>query len=1033
MSRRIVTAAVTVMTVAAAFATTLAAPVAHAATSDPVIAAAGDIACDPADPNYNGGAGVSTACQQFATSNLLVNHGYAAVLPLGDNQYSTGSSAQYNASYEPSWGRVKGISHPVPGNHDYQTAAAAGYFGYFGAAAGDSSAGYYSYDVGGWHLIALNSNCTSVSGGCAAGSPQETWLRQDLAAHTNTCVRAYWHHPTFSSGEDGNNPITAAFWQDLYNSGADIVLAGHAHEYERFAPQTAQGVVDNTYGLTEFVDGTGGDSFEPAGPQAANSVVLKDGVFGVLQLTLHASSADFSFVGASGSSFTDSGTVNCHGAPPANSLSAPTGVDGTAGDGRAYVSWTPPSSGSAASYTVTASPGGASVTVTGTSPSAVVGGLSNGTPYTFTVTAANSAGVSPTSAPSPSITPRAAPTGADYASSVLQDEPAAYWRLDEASTASPAADASGNGRGGSYSGGVTVGQAGATSSGTSASFDGSTGQVAAADAAPLRLNGPFTIEFWAKMTSFANSWPGILRKGSAATADGYVVWYTSNGTLHFKRDNLDVATPTGSLTTSFRHFAVVNDGTTTTWYVNGKAVASGPMSLPTDNGKSSLVLGQGDQAGRETLDEVAVYNNALPASRVAAHFAAATGTTSASAPGAPTNVSATAGNASATVTWSAPASDGGSIVTSYTVRASNGATVSVGGSTMTATFTGLTNGTSYTFTVTAANSVGSGSASTPSNAVTPMTVPGAPTNVSATAGNASATVTWSAPASDGGAAISAYVIRGSDGSQTTVSGSSRSATVGSLTNGVSYTFTVAAINAVGTGPDSVATGSVTPAPAPTSSASYATTVLADNPIGYWRLGESSGTTAADGSGHGLNGSYVGGVTLGQPGALMHDTDTAVAFNGSSGACTVSDNSALRLNGTFTIEFWAKEKAFANSWPGLVVKGASGTANGFLIWYSSNGTLHFKRNNVDVATPAGAIVTTAWHAYDVTYDGSTLRWYVDGTQVASRAVAFPANAGTDPLQFGRGDQFGNEAMDEVAVYATTLSPSRITAHYSAATT
>ncbi len=180
-----------------------------AAASDPVIAAAGDIACDPSDANFANGSGNSNACRQKYTSDLLVNAGLSAVLDLGDNQYYCGGYQAFLQSYDLSWGRLKSITHPSVGNHEYLTsggtgcdttnAGAAGYFNYFGSAAGTPGQGYYSYDVGTWHVIALNSNCTDA-GGCGSSSPQYKWLQSDLAAHTNFCTLAYWHIPLFSSG-----------------------------------------------------------------------------------------------------------------------------------------------------------------------------------------------------------------------------------------------------------------------------------------------------------------------------------------------------------------------------------------------------------------------------------------------------------------------------------------------------------------------------------------------------------------------------------------------------------------------------------------------------------------------------------------------------------------------------------------------------------------------------------------------------------------------------------------------------------------
>ena len=213
------------------------------AASDPVIAAAGDIACDPSSSSFNSGNGTSNSCRQKATSDLLVNAGLAAVLPLGDNQYYCGGYQAFLQSYDLSWGRVKSITHPVVGNHEYLTAGgtdctitndgAAGYFNYFGSAAGDPGKGYYSYDIGTWHLIAMNSNCGDA-GGCSSSSPQGKWLAADLAAHTNYCTLAYWHIPLFSSGGRASSN-TQSIWQVLYNNNVDVVLNGHDHIYERFA------------------------------------------------------------------------------------------------------------------------------------------------------------------------------------------------------------------------------------------------------------------------------------------------------------------------------------------------------------------------------------------------------------------------------------------------------------------------------------------------------------------------------------------------------------------------------------------------------------------------------------------------------------------------------------------------------------------------------------------------------------------------------------------------------------------------------
>src|SRR3954447_16686344 len=281
-----------------------------AQANDPVIAAAGDIACDPADRSFNGGAGTATECRQAATSDLLVGAGLTAVLPLGDEQYQSGVLSAFEQSYAPSWGRVKPFSRPVVGNHEYQTANAADYFTYFGAAAGDPARGYYSFDVGAWHLIALNGNCAHV-GGCRAGSAQEQWLRADLAAHPAACTLAYWHQPRFNSGRHGPDAVYTAFWQALYDFRADVVLNGHDHIYERFALQDPQGAA-TPLSIRQFTVGTGGRSHYSIVSIQPNSEVRNADTFGVLQLTLRAGSYDWSFRPEAGKAFTDTGSETCH-------------------------------------------------------------------------------------------------------------------------------------------------------------------------------------------------------------------------------------------------------------------------------------------------------------------------------------------------------------------------------------------------------------------------------------------------------------------------------------------------------------------------------------------------------------------------------------------------------------------------------------------------------------------------------------------------------------------------------------------------
>jgi hypothetical protein len=276
---------------------------------DPIFVGAGDIAADGASQNITA----------TLIENLFSGGAAGAVFTAGDNAYDTGTTSQFSSFFDPTWGRFKARIHPAPGNHDYgdgATPTASGYFGYFGGAAGDPTRGYYSYDLGAWHMIVLN---TSVGcepqyvGGCAAGSPQEMWLRADLAAHSNACTLAYWHEPLFSSGSvHGSNNETQDLWQALYDFNADVVIEGHDHEYERFGPQDAAGNADTARGIRSFVIGSGGNGLYTFGPAIANSEVRYNGGYGVLKLTLHASSYDWEYISDPAQPFTDTGSGRCH-------------------------------------------------------------------------------------------------------------------------------------------------------------------------------------------------------------------------------------------------------------------------------------------------------------------------------------------------------------------------------------------------------------------------------------------------------------------------------------------------------------------------------------------------------------------------------------------------------------------------------------------------------------------------------------------------------------------------------------------------
>jgi hypothetical protein len=294
-----------------------AAPIPTAAAADPpVIAAAGDIACAPPATT------TAKRCHDRETAALLA--GADAVLPLGDEQYECGQLSAFQAVYARSWGQLNGISHPVVGDNEYAgngcaTAGAAGYFTYFGDRATpqqpgctSSCKGYYSYDLGSWHLVALNSECTQPGvGGCGATSPQVQWLKADLATHSNSCTLAYFHRPYFSD-KGGTVAKVKQLFKALHGGGADVLLVGHQHIYERFAPQTPTGAA-SVNGVRQFIVGTGGTSQTAlASPPPPNAEARNTGTFGVLTLTLHPSSYDWRFVPEAGKTFTDSGSQSCH-------------------------------------------------------------------------------------------------------------------------------------------------------------------------------------------------------------------------------------------------------------------------------------------------------------------------------------------------------------------------------------------------------------------------------------------------------------------------------------------------------------------------------------------------------------------------------------------------------------------------------------------------------------------------------------------------------------------------------------------------
>lgn len=593
---------------------------------DPVIGTAGDIACDPDDQFFNSGEGVPGHCQQKATSDLLVAAKPTAVLPLGDTQYERGIFDTYARSYDPTWGRLKAITHPAVGNHEYSggNGDGGGYYDYFnGVGADNGPAGprgrdYYSYDIAGWHLIALDSVCSQV-GGCGPGSPQEQWLRADLESHPAACTVAYWHHPRWTSTGVGWTSMDA-LWRDLYNAGADIVLNGHIHHYERFGPQDPAGNPDPVYGIREFIVGTGGKSQQRlAAAPRPNSEIGDASNFGVMFLTLHPNSYDWRFESIDPDGFKDSGSGTCHGAPPGRPAVATSGpASATAKTGARLTAAVDPG---AQATTFRFEYGRTTAYGTATPDKAVTGQpdgqrqvaariarLSRGRTYHYRVVATNPSGVVAGADRTFVAGARTAYPGSVAKTAGLLS----YWRLDDAGFAFDE-------KGGNLaigSGRIPLGRGALVGDRSlSAAFDGGT--------ASLEADGPTvatsaTIEGWfrwfageilLKDDSSAGGW----QIGQSGTKLGYRVTgrvYRTTRGIGRVRDG------------AWHHIAVTKDGPRVAIYVDGRRVDRGDGASNTPPVMPWHIMRDGpfEDHTQGDADEVAIYNRALSAATVRRHY-----------------------------------------------------------------------------------------------------------------------------------------------------------------------------------------------------------------------------------------------------------------------------------------------------------------------------------------------------------------------------------------------------------------------------
>ena len=690
-----------------------------AATGDPYVAAVGDMGCSQWDPDYNNGNGTATRCRQKYVSDLLVSPVPDALLLLGDNQYDEGELDEFQEVYHPTFGRANTSVYPSLGNAEYDTPGAQGYFDYFssvgvtgriGAMAGADTthyaSGYYSFDVGAWHLIALNSNCAQV-GGCNTGSPQELWLKSDLAAHPNQCTLAYWHHPRWNSGALGDDPATRGFWTDLFASKADVVLNGHGnHHYERFMPQNANGTPDPANGVREFIVSTGGEAHgTPPGSHtdSTDTTEISDySSFGILELSLRPASYTWQFVPEVGGNFTDSGSGTCHSAPAAQAPAAPT-LTGTA-NSAVHLSWNAPSDGGAQItgyklYRGTAAGGETLYKTLGTVTSYDDSVVTGGTTYHYRVAAVNSVGEGAQSNAA-SATPTPPPPAAFPGTPVLDNFARAAGPLG-ASWASPGlADA----------GTASIASSGLTKSSAGASSATWIGQQFGPD-----QEAYLTIPTLPRAGQFLQV-AGRVSTLTASTVSCYFLRVTPSTGVWDLRKKVNGA-GSSSIKTFSAPFAAGDGaglriaGSTITVYRKPGTGAWSAVGSATD---TSIPAGGYLSF---TLSDTTIRGGTFGGGNAAAP---------AQRPGAPA-LSATADTA-VHLSWSAPA-DGGAPITAYNLyRGTAAGTTTLYKSLGNVTSyddTTVTGGTKYYYRVAAVNSVGEGTQSSEASA-TPASAPPPP-------------------------------------------------------------------------------------------------------------------------------------------------------------------------------------------------------------------------------------------------------------------------------------------------------------------
>ena len=759
-----------------------------------------------------------------AVSDLVVGWQPDMFLYLGD-VYQNGTRAEFDNWYGRSdtlFGRLRGVTNPTIGNHEYGDPGAAGYRDYW-----DNVPSYYSYDRGGWHFVSLDS--TGSLGQVTSGTAQFEWLRSDLQrAAATPCTLVYFHHPVRSIGEYSDARLEE-LWRLLANSGVDLVLTGHDHNYQRWAPLDAAGQVASG-GTTQFVAGGGGHSVYSAthtDPRVLASATSAPDAYGALRLELTPQGGTATYVSSAGRTVDRSG-VTCSGATPdVTAPTTPAGLIAAAGEsGTVQLSWTPASDDTGvARYDVLMD---GAVTTTSFDPKATVAPLP-GT-HTFAVRAVDGAGnVSAVSEPVSWTTVSTLLFSDDFESGGL-----GAWTTVSNLTVLQTAGATG-----------TYAARPRPSAWARTSLAAAYRDISVR--ARIQVVSRGTNSCWLKLRSAT----GVLADLCTDANGNLYSWNYTGGFSAWTSKQV----PVGGWHDVELRLTTGSPGRLAIRYDGVDLVVNRPDGSYGTSGVSAIQLGM-EESGKTfdlALDDLAVRDAAVPAEPPPPPPM--------TAPSAPTGVTATRGDGSAQVSWVA-ANPNGSAITGYTVTGSPAGSCTTTGTTC--AITGLTNGTSYTFTVAATNGVGTGPASTPSAPVVPAGLPGAPADVTATAASGSAQVSWTA-ADPNGSAITGYTVTGSPGGGCTTTGTT--CTVTGLANGTSYTFTVVARNAVGTGPSSGPSAAVTPLAVP----SAPTGVTATRGDGSAQV---SWTAASP------NGTAITGYTVtGSPGGSCTTTGTTCTVTG----------------------------------------------------------------------------------------------------------------------------------------------------------